>query len=138
MVESKRDTTLFLRGARWYSYALMARPVALSRFFSFKTEKAHDPYLEINNIFGRNYDASNAGTQDKQGNEKRRDDPALEPSICKNRRFKIMKYSFNANEEYIAIKESECLNHSKDNLDAYREILRNIDKGWVVAIPDEE
>ncbi|GKB77738.1 hypothetical protein Tco_0944633 [Tanacetum coccineum] len=66
------------------------------------------------------------------------DDPALEPSVCKNRRFEMMKYSFNAEEEYIAIKESEYLNHSKDNLDAYQELLRNIDEGWAVAIPDEE
>ncbi|GJW80520.1 hypothetical protein Tco_0144495 [Tanacetum coccineum] len=81
-----------------------------------KTEKAHDPYLEINNIFGRNYDTSNAdNTQDYQGHVECRDDPTL----CKIRRFEMMKYSFNADEEYIAIKESEYLNHSKD-LDAYR------------------
>ncbi|GJZ84103.1 putative reverse transcriptase domain-containing protein [Tanacetum coccineum] len=87
-------------------------------YAKFKTEKAHDPYLEINNIFGRNYDTSNAGTQDNQRHEECRDDPTLEPSVCKIRRFEMMKYSFNADEEYIAIKESEYLNHSKDNLDA--------------------
>ncbi|GKG54151.1 hypothetical protein Tco_0557674, partial [Tanacetum coccineum] len=77
--------------------------------------------LEINNMFGRNYDTSDTGnTQDNQGNEERIDDPALEPSVCKIRRFKKMKYSFNADEEYISIKESEYLNHSKDNLNAYR------------------
>ncbi|GKC95681.1 hypothetical protein Tco_1161123, partial [Tanacetum coccineum] len=65
-------------------------------------------------------------------------DPTLEPSVCKIRRFEMMKYSFNADEEYIAVKESEYLNHSKDNLDAYRELLRIIDEGWVVATPDEE
>ncbi|GJT08868.1 hypothetical protein Tco_0843330 [Tanacetum coccineum] len=42
----------------------------------------------------------------------------------------MMKYSFNADEEYIAIKESEYLNHSKDNLDAYRELLGIINEGW--------
>ncbi|GKA02929.1 hypothetical protein Tco_0675710 [Tanacetum coccineum] len=90
-------------------------------YANFKTEKAHDPYLEINNMFGRNYDTSDTGnTQDNQGNEERINDPALEPSVCKIRRFKKMKYSFNADEEYIAIKESEYLNHSKDNLNAYR------------------
>ncbi|GJT72670.1 hypothetical protein Tco_1031956 [Tanacetum coccineum] len=31
--------------------------------------------------------------------------------------------------EYITIKESECLNHSKDCLDVYRELLRLIDEG---------
>ncbi|GJR20508.1 hypothetical protein Tco_0969035 [Tanacetum coccineum] len=70
-------------------------------YANIKTEKAHDPYLEVN-IFGRNYDTSNA------------------------------------DEKYIAIKESEYLNHLKDNLDAYRELLHIIDEGWVVATPDEE
>nr|GEU52672.1 hypothetical protein [Tanacetum cinerariifolium] len=85
---------------------------------------ARDPYLKINNIFNRNYDTSN--TQDNQRHEERRDDPTLEPLVCKIKRFKVMKYSFNADEEYIAIKESEYLNHLKDNLDAYRELLRTI------------
>ncbi|GJT13222.1 retrovirus-related pol polyprotein from transposon TNT 1-94 [Tanacetum coccineum] len=80
----------------------------------------------------------NASSQDNQGNEERRDDPALEPSVYKIRRFEMMKYSFNADEEYISIKESEYLNHSKDNLDAYRELLHIIDEGWVMATPDEE
>ncbi|GKA53668.1 hypothetical protein Tco_0746983 [Tanacetum coccineum] len=105
-------------------------------YANFKTEKAHDPYFEVNNIFGRNYDTSNA--QDNQGHKERMDDPTLEPSICKIRRFEMMKYLFNADKEYIAIKESVYLNHSKDSLDAYRELLRIIDEGWVVATPNEE
>ncbi|GJZ12934.1 hypothetical protein Tco_0548164 [Tanacetum coccineum] len=105
-------------------------------YANIKTEMAHDPYHEVNNIFGRNYDTSN--TKDNQGHEERRDDPTLEPLICKIRRFEMMKYSFNADEEYIAIKESEYLNHSKDNLDAYRELLRIIDEGWVMETPDED
>ncbi|GJR63497.1 hypothetical protein Tco_1505659 [Tanacetum coccineum] len=107
-------------------------------YANIKIEKAHDPYLEINNIFGRNYDTSNTGNQDNQGHDERRDDPTLEPSVCKIRRFEMMKYSFNANEEYIAIKDSECLNYSKDSLDAYRELLHIINEVWVVATPDEE
>ncbi|GJU82954.1 hypothetical protein Tco_1285319 [Tanacetum coccineum] len=105
-------------------------------YANFKTKKAHVPYLEVNNIFGRNYDTSNA--QDNQWHKERMDDPTFEPSICKIRRFEMMKYPFNADEEYIAIKESEYLNHSKDSLDAYRELLRIIDEGWVVAAPNEE
>nr|GEY83554.1 hypothetical protein [Tanacetum cinerariifolium] len=105
-------------------------------YANIKTKRAHDPYLEVNNIFGRIYDTRNA--QDNQGHAERRDDLTLEPSVCKIRRFKMMKYSFNADKEYIAIKESEYLNHSKDSLDAYREILRIIDEGWVVTTPDEE
>ncbi|GKA58384.1 hypothetical protein Tco_0757572 [Tanacetum coccineum] len=55
-----------------------------------------------------------------------------------HRRFEMMKYSFNDDKEYITIKESEYLNHSKDSLDAYRELLRLIDEGWVVTTSDDE
>nr|GEY45582.1 hypothetical protein [Tanacetum cinerariifolium] len=48
----------------------------------------------------------------------------------------MMKYSFNADEEYNAIKESENLNHSKDNLNAYRELLHIIDEEWVEPYDD--
>ncbi|GJX56114.1 hypothetical protein Tco_0286011 [Tanacetum coccineum] len=90
---------------------------------------------EINKV-NKNVYATQA--QDNQGHEERMDDPTLEPSVCKIRRFEMMKYSFNDDEEYIAIKESKYLNHSKDNLDAYRELLRIINEGWIVATPDEE
>ncbi|GJZ97718.1 hypothetical protein Tco_0670171 [Tanacetum coccineum] len=36
-------------------------------YANIKTEKAHDTYLEVNNIFGRNYNTINA--QDNQGHE---------------------------------------------------------------------
>ncbi|GJU29927.1 hypothetical protein Tco_1173516 [Tanacetum coccineum] len=104
-------------------------------YANIKTEKAQDPYLKINNIFDRNY---NTSTQDNQGHDERMNDPTLDPSVCKIRKFEMMKYSFNADEDYIAIKESEYLNHSKDSLDAYRELLRIINEGWAVATPDEE
>ncbi|GJX43830.1 hypothetical protein Tco_0260506 [Tanacetum coccineum] len=109
------------------------------QYAKLKTKKAHDPYLILTIFFGRNSDTSNAGnTQDNQGQEERRDDPTHEPSVCKIRRFAMLKYSFNADEEYNAIKESEYLNHSKDNLDAYRELLHIIDEGLVIATPNEE
>ncbi|GJV72353.1 hypothetical protein Tco_1492348 [Tanacetum coccineum] len=51
-------------------------------YANFKTEKAHDPYLDINRIFNRNYDTSNAGnTQDNQGHEECKDNPTHEPSV---------------------------------------------------------
>ncbi|GJT82514.1 hypothetical protein Tco_1056856 [Tanacetum coccineum] len=82
------------------------------------------------------YDTSNAGNT--QAHEERRDDLTHESSVCKIRRSEMMKYSFNAEEEYIAIKEFEYLNHSKDNLDAHRELLRIIKEGWLVETPDDE
>ncbi|GJU48460.1 hypothetical protein Tco_1218015 [Tanacetum coccineum] len=71
----------------------------------------------------------------ENGHEECRDDPTHEQSICKIKRFKMMKYSFNADEEYIAIKEFEYLSHSKDNLTLIRTFLRILDKGWVMATP---
>nr|GEW31658.1 hypothetical protein [Tanacetum cinerariifolium] len=68
----------------------------------------------------------------KEKHEEHMDNPTHEPPVCKIRRCELMKYSFNADEQYISVKESEYLNHSNDNLDAYRELLRIIDDGWLV------
>ncbi|GJY23584.1 hypothetical protein Tco_0397242 [Tanacetum coccineum] len=107
-------------------------------YANMKTKKTRDPYLDVNRIFGRNYEASNVrDTQENQGHEEHKDNPTPEPSNYKIRRFEMMKYSFNDDEEYITIKESEYLNHSKDSLDAYQELLRLIDEGWVMTTSDE-
>ncbi|GJS26223.1 hypothetical protein Tco_0486843 [Tanacetum coccineum] len=83
----------------------------------------------------RDQEASNIGCYQKD--QEHKDDPIPEPSNYKVRKFKMMKYSFNDEEEYITIKESEHLNHSKKSLDAYRELLRLTDEGWVVTTPNE-
>nr|GFA15783.1 hypothetical protein [Tanacetum cinerariifolium] len=66
------------------------------------------------------------------------DDPTLKLSVCKIKRFEMIKYSFNTDKEYDSIKESEYLNHSKDSLDTYLGLLRIIDEGWVLTTPDDE
>ncbi|GKC02938.1 hypothetical protein Tco_0994548 [Tanacetum coccineum] len=81
------------------------------------------------------YEASNTGCT--QENQEHKGDPIPEPSSCKVRRFEMMKYSFDDDEKYITIKESEHLKYSKDSLDAYLELLRLIDDGWVVTTPYE-
>ncbi|GJS35392.1 hypothetical protein Tco_0533774 [Tanacetum coccineum] len=103
-------------------------------YANIKTEWTNNPYLDINRIFGRDYEASNVSCT----RENQKDNRIPKPSNCKVRRFEMMKYSFNDDEEYITIKESEYLNHSKDSLDAYQELLRLIDDGWVVTTPDDE
>ncbi|GJR29097.1 hypothetical protein Tco_1105329 [Tanacetum coccineum] len=48
----------------------------------------------------------------------------------------MIKYSFDADDEYVAIKEHECSDHSKTNIDAcqaYRELFRIMDEGWLVT-----
>ncbi|GJY99763.1 hypothetical protein Tco_0517193 [Tanacetum coccineum] len=97
-----------------------------------KTKRAYDPYLDINCIFGRNYGANNTGnTQDNQELKKEHHDP----STYRVRRFEMIKYSFDADDEYVAIKEHECSDHSKTNIDtcqAYRELFCIMDEGWLV------
>ncbi|GJT35141.1 hypothetical protein Tco_0925560 [Tanacetum coccineum] len=89
-------------------------------------------------IFGRNYGANNArDTQDSQEHKKEHHDP----SICQVRRFEMMKYSFDANDEYVTIKEHEHFDHSRTNIDAcqaYRECFRIMDEGWLMTKAKEE
>ncbi|GJS38408.1 hypothetical protein Tco_0563451 [Tanacetum coccineum] len=70
-------------------------------------------------------------TQDNQEHKKEHRDP----STCRVRRFEMIKYSFDVEDEYVAIKEHEHSDHSKTNIDtcqAYRERFRIIDEGWLV------
>ncbi|GKE89035.1 hypothetical protein Tco_1566510 [Tanacetum coccineum] len=96
-------------------------------YANMKTEWGNNPYLNTNRIFERDHETSNIGcNQEDQGHK---DDPIPEKSNCKVGRFEMMKYSFDDDEKYITIKESEYLKHSKDSLDAYQELLRLIDDG---------
>ncbi|GKD90133.1 hypothetical protein Tco_1365640 [Tanacetum coccineum] len=52
------------------------------------------------------------------------------------RRFKMIKYSFRQDEEYVAVKEDEyddLTSTSKDACRAYQEIFRIMDEGWMVT-----
>ncbi|GJU49251.1 hypothetical protein Tco_1218806 [Tanacetum coccineum] len=98
-------------------------------------------------IFGRNYGANNAGdTQDSQEQMKEHkrnkhtlsSKPTHDPSICRVRRFEMMKYSFNADDEYVPIKEHEHFDHSRTNIDEYQELFRIMDEGWLVTKAKDE
>ncbi|GJX35809.1 hypothetical protein Tco_0247366 [Tanacetum coccineum] len=107
-------------------------------YANVKTEWNHDPYLDANRIFNRTNGASNVGnTQEDKGHEEAMVNPTPKHSVCKIRRFEMMKYSFDSNDEYITIKEFEHLNHSKKSIDAYRELLRLTNEGWVVTTSEE-
>ncbi|GJR89506.1 hypothetical protein Tco_0213517 [Tanacetum coccineum] len=107
-------------------------------YANMKTKWTRDPYLGTNQISSINYGASNVvGTQENQGHKENINNTTPEQSVCEIRRFEMMKYSFTDDEEYITIKESEHLNHSKDSLDAYRELLRLTNKGWVVTTSED-
>ncbi|GKD60693.1 hypothetical protein Tco_1298202 [Tanacetum coccineum] len=56
--------------------------------------------------------------------------------ICTVRRFEIIKYSFGQDEGYVAVKEDEyedLTSTSKDACQAYQEIFRMMDEGWMVT-----
>nr|GEX49818.1 hypothetical protein [Tanacetum cinerariifolium] len=87
----------------------------------------------MENYPGWNYRANNAGeTQDSQEHKNEHRDP----SVCRVRRLEMIKHSFNADDEYVAIKEHEYSNHSRTNIDAcqaYRELFRIMDEGWLMT-----
>ncbi|GKD45697.1 hypothetical protein Tco_1270342, partial [Tanacetum coccineum] len=59
-----------------------------------------------------------------------------EPPVCNMRRFKMSKYSFGQNEEYVVVKEDEyddLARTSEDACRAYQEIFRMMDEGWMVT-----
>ncbi|GJY77054.1 hypothetical protein Tco_0482170 [Tanacetum coccineum] len=65
-----------------------------------------DATPEVMKFCAWNYGANNAGnTQDSQEHKKEHHDP----SICQVRRFDMMKYSFDIDDDYMAIKEHEHL-----------------------------
>ncbi|GJY68014.1 hypothetical protein Tco_0470996 [Tanacetum coccineum] len=61
---------------------------------------------------------------------------AYELLVCNIRRFKMIKYPFGQDEEYVAVKEDEYDNlgiTSDDACRAYQEIFRMMDEGWMVT-----
>ncbi|GJU33517.1 hypothetical protein Tco_1181871 [Tanacetum coccineum] len=99
----------------------------------------YDPHLDINSIFSMNNNASNmSNVQEEERNERCNlfNDTSHNVPVCKIRRFKMTKYSFGQDEEYVAIKECEYDDLTKTNEDAcraYQEIFRSMDEGWVVT-----
>nr|GEX69699.1 hypothetical protein [Tanacetum cinerariifolium] len=99
----------------------------------------YDPHFDINSIFGMNNNARNmSNVQDEERNERYNffNDTAYNVPVCKIRIFKMIKYSFGQDEEYVAINECEYDELTKTNEDAcraYQEIFRSMDEGWVVT-----
>nr|GEV87891.1 hypothetical protein [Tanacetum cinerariifolium] len=54
--------------------------------------------------------------------------------VCNIRIFKMIKYSFKDDKEYVAVKEykyDDLISTSKDACRAYQEIFRMMDEGWM-------
>nr|GFC02114.1 hypothetical protein [Tanacetum cinerariifolium] len=62
------------------------------------------------------------------------DNPHQKTPVCNVRRFEMIKYSFDEDEEYVGVKEHEYDDLTSANEDAYRtyqEIFHRMDEGWV-------
>ncbi|GKA71868.1 hypothetical protein Tco_0778084 [Tanacetum coccineum] len=85
----------------------------------------YDPHLDINSIFSIHNNASNmSNVQEKERCERCNlfNNTAHNASICKIRRFEMIKYSFGQDEEYVAIKECKYDDLTKTNDDVMRAI----------------
>ncbi|GJV81902.1 hypothetical protein Tco_1517772 [Tanacetum coccineum] len=59
-----------------------------------------------------------------------------EPPVCNLRKYMMIKYSFNDDEEYVAVKEDEyddLIMTRRDACEADQEIFRIMDEGWMVT-----
>ncbi|GJR52087.1 hypothetical protein Tco_1402608 [Tanacetum coccineum] len=59
-----------------------------------------------------------------------------EPPVCNIRKFIMIKYPFNDDDEYVAVKEDEyddLIMTRRDACQAYQEIIRIMDEGWMVT-----
>ncbi|GJS11949.1 hypothetical protein Tco_0368745 [Tanacetum coccineum] len=102
--------------------------------FDIQGIKTYEGHELNNNMAGDLEEPWNYGT-DNSSNIKENQEHH-DPSTCCVRRFEMIKYSFNADDEYVAIKEHECSDHSKTNIDAcqaYRKLFRIMDEGWLVT-----
>ncbi|GKC84682.1 hypothetical protein Tco_1140399 [Tanacetum coccineum] len=77
-------------------------------------ELDYDMLVKLEECWWKNYEANNVRkVQEGQGYM---ENLAHETLACKIRRLEMMRYKFEADEEYVAIKE--LINHSETNMDA--------------------
>ncbi|GJX16874.1 hypothetical protein Tco_0217706 [Tanacetum coccineum] len=70
------------------------------------------------------------------GNEEEELCEVYEPPVCNIRKYRMIKYSFNNNEDCVAIKEDEYDDLTitrKEAYQAYQEIFQKKDEGWKVT-----
>nr|GEX15841.1 hypothetical protein [Tanacetum cinerariifolium] len=105
------------------------------------TQGKNDEEMELNNDHGfSNFDKdlvqdnAHYHEEEEQYEEDRSElleNPRQEPSVCKVRKFEMIKHSFESKEEYVAIKEHEYDDLTRANEDAchaYQEIFHIMDE----------
>ncbi|GKG23492.1 hypothetical protein Tco_0391528, partial [Tanacetum coccineum] len=88
-------------------------------------------------------DFDNTNRDNKSKNEMEHEDEVRcelfddhELLVCTVRRFEMIKYSFEQDEEYVDVKEDkyeDLTSTSEDACRAYQEIFHMMDEGWMVT-----
>ncbi|GJX91234.1 hypothetical protein Tco_0344560 [Tanacetum coccineum] len=118
-------------------------------FANTNLNATYNPHLDIRRVFDKNdgskehvdvHDKVDAIEKHEESGQKLNDDPAHGPPVCMVRSFAMTKYSFRPEEEYVAIKEhghDDLARADVDACQAYQEIFRIMDDGWLVTRANE-
>ncbi|GJZ24242.1 hypothetical protein Tco_0561701, partial [Tanacetum coccineum] len=106
---------------------------AIMEGFIDDDDESHYELMRRWNIYTNYDDAYEINHEDNEREELSKDH---ELPVCNIKRYMMIKYSFNNDEEYVAVKEDEYddLTITKEEAyRAYQEIFRIMDEGWMVT-----
>ncbi|GJR55924.1 hypothetical protein Tco_1406445 [Tanacetum coccineum] len=133
--------SLHYQDLEWYEaledselkYEALRNKAIIEGFINEDDDESHYEHERRWNIY-TNYD--DAYQIDHEDNEREELCEVHELSVCNVRRYTMIKYSFNNDEEYVAVKEDEyddLIITRKEEGRAYQEIFRIMDEGWIVT-----
>ncbi|GJW82630.1 hypothetical protein Tco_0155775 [Tanacetum coccineum] len=113
----------YFQDHKWYDELAdgVLKEEALIHKARFEESWGGDATLGVMKIYAWNYVANNASnTQDSREHKKEHEGnkhtlsfkPTHDPLVCRVRKFEMIKYSFDADDEYVTIKEHEYFDHS--------------------------
>ncbi|GJR39777.1 hypothetical protein Tco_1215461 [Tanacetum coccineum] len=91
---------------------------------------------KIHEIYYHNYDEGEYENKTHEEGHELCGIKTYKVPVCQIKRYKMIKYSFNDEEEYVAVKEDEYDDltlTSEEACRAYQEIFRMMDEGWMVT-----
>ncbi|GKC81114.1 hypothetical protein Tco_1136831 [Tanacetum coccineum] len=94
--------------------------------------RSRDDYMDAN----RNYEREDENEHDDGERRELFNDVTQERSVCLTKRYVMIKYSFEDDEKYVAIKEDEYNDSTSTNEEAcraYQEIFRKMEEGWMIT-----
>ncbi|GKE00385.1 hypothetical protein Tco_1388368 [Tanacetum coccineum] len=104
--------------------------------FSLEDSKLKEDALRNKGIMEGLIDDDNNDESHHEADEREELCEIYELPVCTIRRFEMIKYSFEQDEEYVAVKEDEyddLAGTNENACQAYQEIFRMMDKGWMVT-----